>query len=255
MDKWETVVQSFIEKWKSKENIEGFLVCGSYVTGLPSQRSDIDLHIILSPEIDWRQRGSEIVDGFLIEYFVNPPSQIETYFADDYKANRKHAAHMFVTGKILIDKNGIVANLKTSAENWLMKDFPELDKITVELNKYTLWDLLDNLQDLYESGSNSFTYTYWSSLKTAFEFYSRYLRHDVIPIHKMDEQLNNDSIQAKYLVQEYPDERFKDMMNDALNAQDIKQMKKCFKEIVEYVHERTGGFTLDRWNIRTPLTF
>ena len=45
MEHWETAVESFTKKWSDKDNVEGFLVCGSYVTGSPSKRSDIDLHI------------------------------------------------------------------------------------------------------------------------------------------------------------------------------------------------------------------
>lgn len=251
---WEKAVESFIEDW-DKENVEGFLICGSYVTGAPSKRSDIDLHIVLSPSEEWRLRGSKIVDGYLIEYFVNPPAQIEVYFEDDYKVNRRHTAHMFVTGKSLMDKNGIIVSLREKANEWMEKEFKELDNITVELNKYALWDQMDNLQDAYDSKSGSFSYAYWSSLKTVFEFYSRYLRHDVLPIHKISEQLNDASVQAKYAISEYPDVTFKTHMNQAINAQDREEMYRCFMEIIEYVQEKTGGFVLDGWNIRTPLSY
>lgn len=254
MENWEKAAEIFIQKWITKENVEGFLVCGSYVTGAPSKRSDIDLHIVLSPGVDYRERGTEVINGFLIEYFMNPPAQIQAYFEDDIKSNRKHAAHMFTTGKILHDRNGYVRELQTEANDWMEKEYPELDKISVELNKYSLWDLLDNLQDAYESGSTSFTYTYWSSLKTAFEFYSKFLKYDVIPIHKMDEQLNDTMTQAKYLITEYPDLEFLEMMNQAINIHDKKHMYELFNKIVDYIHEKTGGFKLDGWSVRTPLS-
>lgn len=251
---WEKAVESFIEDW-DKENVEGFLVCGSYVTGSPSKRSDIDLHIVLSPSIDWRQRGSRIIDGYLIEYFVNPPAQIEAYFKEDFESNRKHTAHMFSTGKILMDKHGVLASLREKAEGWMKKEYPEMSEMSVELSKYALWDLTDNLQDLYDSGSESFSYAYWSSLINAFEFYSRYLRHDVIPIHKISEQLNDSSVQTKYSIAEYPDESFKNLMNQAIKAKEREEKYRCFIEITEYIQDKTGGFALDGWSIRTPLSY
>ncbi|RLG96938.1 hypothetical protein DRO27_01175 [Candidatus Bathyarchaeota archaeon] len=160
MEHWETAVESFTKKWSDKDNVEGFLVCGSYVTGSPSKRSDIDLHIVLSSGVDWRERGAEMIDGYLIEYFVNSPSQIKVYFEDDFRKNRKHAAHMFSSGKILLDRNGILEELKSEAVKWIGKEYPNLNEVTVELNKYALWDCLDNLQDAYESESKSFTYAY-----------------------------------------------------------------------------------------------
>ncbi len=62
----------------------GILVCGSYITGNPSTHSDLDVHIILNENVNYRERGNKIVDGLLIEYFANPAKQIREYFKDDY---------------------------------------------------------------------------------------------------------------------------------------------------------------------------
>lgn len=58
-------------------------VCGSYITGNPSTHSDLDVHIILNENVNYRERGNKIVDGLLIEYFkddytnVRPMSQTQ----------------------------------------------------------------------------------------------------------------------------------------------------------------------------------
>ena len=67
-ENWEKAVDKFIKKWKSKKEVIGALVCGSYVTGNPTKHSDIDIHIILDNKCNWRMRGDEYVDGFLMEY-------------------------------------------------------------------------------------------------------------------------------------------------------------------------------------------
>ncbi len=203
MDDWENAVEKFVDKWT--EDVEGILVCGSYVTGSPSKRSDIDLHIVMPSAADWRMRGAEVIDGYLVEYFVNPPRQIRAYFKEDHESNRKHTAHQFMTGRIIKDTKGVMVKLQAEAQEWMEKEYPELDQVAVELNKYALWDQLDNLQDVYVSGSKSFTYTYWSSLKSAFVFYSKYLGHDIIPVHTISEQLNDPTVQTKYSIAEYPD--------------------------------------------------
>lgn len=81
MERWEEALDKFLSEWRRRDYVVGALVCGSYVTGSPTARSDIDVHIILAEESDWRERGNRYVDGCLIEYFANPPRQIRTYFA------------------------------------------------------------------------------------------------------------------------------------------------------------------------------
>ena len=113
--------------------------------------------------------------------------------------------------------------------------------------------MLDNLQDLYETGAPSLTYSYWSSLKSVFETYSRYLGHDVIPIHKIHEQLNDEETQRKYNVNPYPDPVFRGIMNEAIGAYDRDVMMKCFERIVEHIYDKTGSFKLDGWSFKAPL--
>lgn len=46
MAKWKIALEIFLKEWQDKEEVVGALVCGSYITGNPSKRSDIDVHII-----------------------------------------------------------------------------------------------------------------------------------------------------------------------------------------------------------------
>ena len=85
MQGWEIALQKFLKKWDNRKNVIGALVCGSYVTGNPSKHSDIDVHIILDSKTSWRERGNEIIDGFLIEYFANPIKNHYKYAEEGYK--------------------------------------------------------------------------------------------------------------------------------------------------------------------------
>ena len=75
MENWEKVTNKFLETWLKKDYVVGAFVCGSYVTGRPTKHLDIDLRIIMKDDINWRERGNKIIDGFLIEYFANPIRQ------------------------------------------------------------------------------------------------------------------------------------------------------------------------------------
>lgn len=118
MENWEKATNKFLDKWKDKKEVVGAIVCGSYVTGNPSKQSDIDLHIILDDKSNWRMRGNEYVNGFLIEYFINPAKQHEKYFTEDINEKTKNNIHMFLTGKVLFDKNGDLKKIIESAKKW-----------------------------------------------------------------------------------------------------------------------------------------
>lgn len=51
---WQEAVHIFLESWIHRKEFVGALACESYVTGNPSDNSDIDFHIILSNKIYWR---------------------------------------------------------------------------------------------------------------------------------------------------------------------------------------------------------
>ncbi|AZK47513.1 hypothetical protein [Paenibacillus lentus] len=104
----------------------GILVCGSYITGSPSKRSDIDVHIILSDNCDWRERGNLYVNGYLIEYFINPPKQIRSYFKEDFKDRSTMSMVQFLSGIIFLDKEGIVHELVEEARSWKDKEYDKL---------------------------------------------------------------------------------------------------------------------------------
>jgi DNA modification methylase len=108
MEKWEIATEKFLKKWKNKKEVVGAVLCGSYITGNPSKHSDLDIQILLDKQIIWRERGNKYVDGFLIEYFANPLPQNLEYYQSDYQRRKKAHIHMFLTGKILFDKNGDV---------------------------------------------------------------------------------------------------------------------------------------------------
>jgi predicted nucleotidyltransferase len=250
---WEEAVNLFLTEWKKKKEVMGALVCGSYVTGSPSEHSDIDLHIVLSNKTKWRERGNKFVNGFLIEYFANPPKQIKKYFDGDYKDNSYQAPIMFITGKILFDKEGEVAKLKRIAQGIKNKKFPKLSKVPFELKKYSLWDNLDNLQDNYKKGRDDFYYIYYNYLKQIYETYAKYKRVSVINVDKLYSIFTDASTLRKYLEKEFPDKRFVSLFLKALKLTSKDIMLKNFEELSEYVFDSMEGFKINGWKIRSPI--
>lgn len=115
MNEWKEKLDIFMSDFEYKNDIVGILVCGSYITGTPTNHFDLDVHIVLDDDVQYRERGNKVVDGLLIEYFANPPKQIHRYFEEDIDNKSLMCQTQFATGKILLDKSGDVAALKEKA--------------------------------------------------------------------------------------------------------------------------------------------
>lgn len=253
MEPWEKALETFLKEWLDKDEVVGALVCGSYVTGNPTNHSDIDLHLILSSEIPWRERGNRIIDGFLIEYFANPTGQIKRYFESDYNDNRTMAATQFATGRIIFDDTGEVSVLKQEALEWKQKPFNKPDEITIGLTKYALWDNLDNLQDSFEHQAPDFTYNYHHTIQRIFEVYARFLGQPIIEFSKIYTYLRSPEIyQTKYLFNEFLDAKFAGMMIRAITETDHIKMLNSVEELTAYVIDTMGGLKVDGFKARTP---
>ncbi|NOG29406.1 hypothetical protein HL291_17440 [Lysinibacillus fusiformis] len=253
MANWRKALETFLNDWQGRDEVVGALVCGSYVTGHPSERSDIDVHIILSNDVKWRERGNQIVDGFLIEYFANPPGQIRRYFQDDFNKHRTMSMVQFQTGQILFDYTGIIKELKLEAYAWQEKNYETINKTVLELKKYGLWDMLDNTKDCYEQKRGDFIFVYHHALATLFMEYGQFLNVDTIPTYQIHAYLVDPIYLQKYMKSAFPDEHFKQMFLHALKESNTEQMLESLEALVSYVLKQMGGFCIDDWHVKSPI--
>ncbi|OGS08324.1 MAG: hypothetical protein A2270_10170 [Elusimicrobia bacterium RIFOXYA12_FULL_51_18] len=252
MNDWRSATQKFTAKWLVRKDVSGILICGSYITGNPSKHSDIDVCIVLRDNVGWRARGNKIIDGFLFEYFANSPQQIMRYFMDEHKAHDKRTAHMFVTGKIVCDKNGRLKKIKKEANKWLSKKFIKPSARFCELSKYQLWDISDNLEDVYETRMEDFAFLCYSNLPIIFDIYSRFVRYGNVPPDKILQFLKGRDLE-KYHMSAFPDRQFAELYVKTAVAGTNAAMMSAYSRLINHVFARMGGFKIDGWKIKTPL--
>jgi hypothetical protein len=84
-------------------------------------------------------------------------------------------AHMFCTGKILFDKTGELKKLIQDSKKYLTKKFPKRNKIQIELAKYHIWDMCDNLEEIFEAKGEEFLFVSYNFLNMLFEAYAKFL--------------------------------------------------------------------------------
>jgi hypothetical protein len=254
MQQWEIALTAFLEDWKVRDEVIGALVCGSYITGSPSKRSDIDVHIILADDVDWKERGNKICNGYLIEYFANSPKQIRSYFQDDVYNRSTVSMVQFITGRTLFDTHGIIHELKVEAADLIsQKQEDERSDACVELKKYAIWEDLDNLKDCFEQHRADFNFTYHNSLFRLFTAYCSFLNLEDIPYYQINSYLSEPTYLDKYLKTSFPDEEFKQICLKAMQEVDRKKMMECYEQLSVHVLNHMGGFEIDGWKLRTPI--
>jgi hypothetical protein len=253
MATWQAKLDRFLEPWRQLPELTGALACGSFITGQPNPKSDLDVHLVLAESACWRERGNRIIDGLMIEYFANPPRQIRTYFREDHESRRPMAATQFATGVVLLDCTGDVALLRQEAQTWLIKPFPPQPDWQTELSKYSLWDLADNLTDAFERSAPDFVHLYHLSLQRLFETYARYLGHPLPGPEKLYGMLTSQATRQKYLQPPFPDEPFATAFALALTQTDPHKMLNTFQALSQSILHRMGGFQINGWSLRTPV--
>ena len=248
---WQISLEKFLKKWKNREEVIGAIVCGSYITGHPTKHSDVDVHILLDSNTSWRERGNEIIDGILIEYFANSVKRHHQYLEEDANSRSRVNAHMFCTGKVLFDKTGDLRKLVRYSSKYLKKKNPKQSKIEIELGKYNVWDMCDNLEEVFAANSEEFFFVFHNYLNLLFETYAKFLRFDSMPIHKLRRFLVNKDDKKKYHVSDFPDKRFVKMFMSVLPLKDKSEMMTQYKKMTKHVLKEMGGFDIDGWKIRS----
>lgn len=249
MGDWKRALERFIGEWRKEDFVEAALLTGSYAVGLETERSDVDVYIILSDDVDWRERGNVVIDGVLIEYFANPVRQIRRYFEEEFASYSRSTARIIAMGKVLFDKTGITEDLKAEAFEYLRKPFGRPDETWVELSKYFLWDHLDSLKDAGERSDPSFGYLYHLALSRALEVYSKFLGIETPPASKVCRLFRDGRFRDAYMFEEYPDREFVVLFLNALKETNAENLER----VIERVLEKMGGFSIDGWRLRTKV--
>lgn len=253
MDKtkdWETALEKFVNKWRNDGKIRAILLTGSYAVGFQSIHSDIDIHLINYEEEGWRERGNLRLDGFLIEYFINPVSEHYGYVENDINRNSYTNARMFATGKPILDKDGCLVELIEYSRNIMQKPFREQSNSWIETEKYAMWDHLDNLKDDERLSNENFRHSYHIMLRSILKTYCVFLRAEIPPDVRIVDYFTNEKFRKAYVYKEFPDRKFSGLFMKCLREESIGNIK----ELVRHTQSAMGAFEIDGWKLKSSLT-
>lgn len=248
MENWQEALNTFLKRYEKEPFFEGALLCGSYACGNQNSFSDIDVNILVSNSQNWRERGNIKIDGFLIEYFINPINQIQQEFQLDLLRGRTTCATMFAYGKIITDKNGYVKKLQKEAKTFLKKAMPKYRMSDLALDFYLAWNTMDELNSLAKDKlSLGLVYNYL--LENLIILYFKANRIPKIPLTKIEKVFTNAAYAKRYHAQQLPNKKFISLFLLALQKQNIRNIRNLYN----YVMDKLGGFDIAQFKMHSKL--
>lgn len=128
-DKYDKALREAVNFILEHFAVSGIVVSGTIIRGNPDPSSDLDIYVIHRES--FRQRLQRCFNDVPAEIFVNPPSAIERYFAEEQASRRPLTAHMLATGFVILELDSTVSTLQAKAKALLSKPPGEPKDLTM----------------------------------------------------------------------------------------------------------------------------
>lgn len=252
MKEWEKALYKFLEQYKDKDYFLGAILTGSYVTENNNENSDIDVFIVTKDTENWRQRGTELVDGYLIEYFINPLKKVLEYFEEEKASCEVATTMIFINSKIIYDTEKEVEKLISIAKNNSINLSETVNEDDFKMYCYGVWDGFDELTSKYSS-KEDIEFSYNIFLQRVIEAYFYNKRLPSISLNKIERVLNNESYRNKYKPIKLPDDTFIQLLNNCFNNKEYIKKYESAKELYSYFMKQFPQFDINKFELKTNI--
>jgi hypothetical protein len=243
--------KEFIANCGFSEDISAVFLAGSYAAGNADEYSDIDLYMVLDDGVDWRERGNRLVDGLLIEYFANPMRQIQKYVDSECETVNITTINMILNGVVIFDKNETAKHLREYCLQKDLHNFPKLSEFQLKTGLYGIWHCFDELTRAHNDKTADFDMQYYILLKTAFEFYSRYICSPIPNYTHLYKWLTNRVYRDKFNLPSYKDPAFLDLTLRAFDEMDAGAKLNQASRLKDYIFNKAGGFDINNFTLKS----
>ncbi len=249
MNNWELAVEKFLDKYKNQDNFLGAILTGSYVTGNNNENSDIDIYIVTTDDTQWRERGNKNIDGFLIEYFINPKRKVLEYMEKELQDYHMSSTMIFANAKILYDKDGTIEELINIAKNnAMLTKLKDVDDFKFKMNCYLVWDGFDELEAKYNKHQD-IDFSYYIFLQRVIDSYFYNKQIPSIPLNKIEFIFKNEEYRRKYNVRKMPDNEFVTKVVKCFNEKNYDKKFIYAKELYDYFLSQFANFDINNLSI------
>ncbi len=248
MHKWETALNKFLGQYTNESWFVGAVLYGNYATGNTNKYSSIDIIIVATNDTQRSEWAACYVDGFLIEYRIDTVSRIEENMASALATHRHTDQNMFIHGKILCDKNGMVKKLRQKAMRDIKKPFTPHSEYEKQFMKYYLWDKYTALLSLAASGQN-IDLIYWTLIRELIIEYYNFKNLPHVPIGQLIPALTDKQYAKEHHISVKPPKTFTDKLMTCMNAKSKTAKMDAIKAFYNYVMRAGGGFDIGKFRV------
>lgn len=245
MQKWEKALDKFLQRYINEPWFEGALLCGSYAAGNQNKFSDIDVNIIASNDIGWHEKSNCYVDGFLMEYTVNPIYKIQEYMKSGLERHSLVDQNMYAYGVILYDKHGEIKKLRQQSIRDLKKKIKPFSKYNNDFMKYRLWCRYDDMVSLKHDGY-PIDLLYWDLVALLIHAYCDFNCLPHMPLAKVQKMLLDPVYAKRYHADKLPDKKFTKLLMNCFNTKS-KDKISALDKLYKFVIKSGGGFDIGQF--------
>ena len=236
---WEKALNKFIAQYKNNKDVLAILLVGSYAVGNENKYSDIDVYLILDDKAKYRMRGNKLIDGYLIEYFINPYHQVIKYLQEDQKKHRCAMANMLLNCRVIEDKDNIIPELQKKA-----KYYNELKKDKDLMKYYACWCAYDE----YKAAPYHHQMPYYICLKYLIEAYLYHHGYPLLPELKLEKIFKDDKYRQKYNLNHFPNNKFNKLVINCFNKPNKVNLNKLYEFVI-----KDGKFDINNFKIYNEI--
>lgn len=146
-DPYEAALREAVRRLGERTHPTAIVAAGSIVRGEGDARSDIDLYVLHGA--GWKARFQWLIEGVPFEVFVNTPSSVRGYLAEEQGDGRPITAHMLATGWVVLEEGEGLAELVAEARA-LLAQGPSVSAESLLYMRYSAADMVDNARDTLE---------------------------------------------------------------------------------------------------------
>lgn len=252
MDKWKMAVEEFLQPYINKDYFVGAILTGSYATGNNHADSDIDLFIITKDTTDWRERGNRLINGMMIEYFINPIRQIVSEMDTGFDNNNIATTLMFAGSRILYDTDDIIKGLVERAKDDLTKEIAPISAYSWNMNCYNVWHSFYELTSKHKKRIDiEFSYNMFLNNIIKAHFANNQIPY--LPVHKTERILSDSAYRERYNLKKLPEKEFTDKLLACFTAKEYNDKYICAEELYNYYMGVNPDFDINNFSFRSKI--
>jgi len=247
MENIDNLIKLFLEPYVADDDIQAAVLTGSYAQGNENKYSDIDIFIISSDALNWRERGNKIISNYTFEYFINPPKVIIKEI-EEFKSMATTV--IIANGKEIFDKTGIIKQLKEKAFKVLENPIEPISNFEIEMIKYYTSNYFDQLSRAYELDKNEFHFLYYTYLEYIIYSFGKYNGIVLPPKTKIYEYIFNEEYNLNKSLKKIDDNNILEKMKKCMKKSNNEIMYENITELKDYLLNAVGGYNIDGWKMR-----